>query len=407
MTDDRQQFGTALGLSAGLNALLFLGVAWFMAVQAGLMPKSKPLSPPEPEAEEIIVQLSTAPEPERERVVEPPPMAPDKKAFANANPNQAEQAPDKKDTRFTSSQDMRAASEKDASPEGTEGMATRDGLLDRPSLEMTDSDFRDGEEQAPAPPAAPRTALPLPLAQAPTPGTADSQASPPATSEYPAKTQPDDRPADQNPEIARADTAANFPPPELQQDPPDRNRPPDPAESAGPAEEAPPLAFRDSTSQTVTPVADPLPKPALRPKPATPPPLTRIPDRVPDYNPGLKATRSLGKITNKGEASVDAEASMEGKYAKAIRGAIEKNWRPKLASLAGFANPGVVEIEFEIDAKGRISGVKLLNPGEANPVMQDVGLSAIITAKLPPPPAELLDSAGGTRMRRTFSFLTY
>ena len=82
-----------------------------------------------------------------------------------------------------------------------------------------------------------------------------------------------------------------------------------------------------------------------------------------------------------------------------------------MLSLSGLANPGLVEVEFEVDPKGRISNVKLANPGEANPVMQDCALSAVIDAKLPSPPTELFeelqDNLTGGRMRCSFSFLIY
>jgi hypothetical protein len=154
--------------------------------------------------------------------------------------------------------------------------------------------------------------------------------------------------------------------------------------------------------------------PARRPAvPPPPPPLTRIPDRVPEssYRPGLRKSKSLGTISNKGASSVDAKATAEGRFGKTIRSAIEKTWRHRMLTLSGLANPGLVEVDFEVDVKGRISNVKLANPGEANPVMQDCALSAVIDAKLPPPPPELFeelrDSLTGGRMRCSFSFLIY
>lgn len=130
------------------------------------------------------------------------------------------------------------------------------------------------------------------------------------------------------------------------------------------------------------------------------------------YAAGTKKTKSLGSISNKaGKSSVDAVATAEGRFGKLLRTAIEKTWRRRMLGVSGMANPGLVEVEFEVDPKGRISNVRLANPGEANPVMQDVALSAVIDAKLPAPPAQLFedlrDNLSGGRMRCSFSFLIY
>lgn len=279
------------------------------------------------------------------------PPAPDQKQIIDSSNNQSAPAPP--DTsRFLSSVDQLAASETAPSPDGPANMPSQAGI-DKPYLDLRDSTFRDGNPNE----------TPLPAAPAPPAQTTD---------------------------------AANLPP---------SSNPPETTSPAPPSQPAP-AAFRDPEAPNLTPLDTPL-RPAQ-----SPPPLTRIPDRLPDtFRPGRTKSKTLGTITNKGPASVDAKASAEGRYETAIRASVEKNWRRRLLKLTSFANPGLVEIDFEIDTKGRISNVKLTNPGEANPVMQDCALSAIIDAKLPPPPTELFndldDSVTGGRLRRSFSFLLY
>ena len=167
-----------------------------------------------------------------------------------------------------------------------------------------------------------------------------------------------------------------------------------------PAPEAAP-AFLDPAATALLP---------LNPKAAP----TAAPPAPSQYVPGRTKTKSLGTITNQGKASVNARATAGDKFERTAFTAVEKLWRPKLKSLSGLvssASPQFAEIEFEIDRRGRISNVKLLNPNESNPVFQDCALSAIIEARLPPPPPSLFeenkDSLSGGRLRRRLEFGIY
>ena len=369
MTAERQQFSLALGLAVAGNLLLFLLIAWSMAVTRGLT-RHSPGKPsvaalaPSPLPDVISLVLSPEPSPAPDTV---------DRQMVNSPDDQTETTPSDDATRFISSRNMRAASEEAASPDGLAGRATQQGI-DKPFLDLRDSDFRDGAAPADRPPETP--APPAPEAPPPPPETALKS---------PSQEKILDTPPETTPEPATAAPPAPVPP-----------------------VEAPP-AFRDNAAETLLPLPAPVP-----PLPASRlPPLTRIPDRVPEasYRPGLRKSKSLGTISKKGASSLDAKATAEGRFGKTIRSAIEKTWRRRMLTLSGLANPGLVEVDFEVDAKGRISNVKLANPGEANPVMQDCALSAIIDAKLPPPPPELFeelrDSLTGGRMRCSFSFLIY
>ena len=349
MTAERQQFSLALGLSTLGNALLVLAIAWAMAVTQGLR-ASSPLSPlPAAEPLPDVVSLVLSPEP-------PTDPSPPQKAFVNSPDDQPDQAPSAPDPAFISSANLRAASEAPPDPQGIPNRVSQPGL-DLPTLDLRDSTFRDGPTEA----SRPREAAPPQLDSPPEPA-----------------------PAEKIPEA----------PPAAPQNPP-----------------APP-AFREKSAESLIPLPEP-PAPRTRPLPPRPAPRPLPLDRPPDAAsaPGLRKAKSLGTISNRGRASVDALATAEGRFGKAIRTAIERTWQRRMLTLSGLANPGLVEVDFEVDAKGRISNVKLANPGEANPVMQDCALSAVIDAKLPPPPPELLenrlDSLTGGRMRCSFSFLIY
>ena len=402
MTAERSQFSLALGLSAGVNLLLFLFIAWSMAVTQGLTgnkPGSAMAHAPLAQAAEVLPEVISF-----VLSAEPEPLNAPKRGMVNSPEDQPDLAPDNPATRFISSTNMRAASEEAASRDGVAGLATQQGL-DKPFLDLRDSEFRDGEREAGRPPeASPQPAAlsgsvpPLPPPPLPEPPVDDTP--PPPTPTKP-----------ENSSSAEEPVAADSPPQEEVLS--------DASQTSVVNTTPAPPAFRDSDSQNLIPRPAEIPVPQFRsktrpPTPPGPPPnaLQRIPDRVPEgYRPGLKKARIQGDISNRGRSSVDAVATAEGRFGKLIRTAIEKTWRRRMLGLASLANPGLVEVEFEVDPKGRISNVRLANPGEANPVMQDCALSAVIEAKLPPPPLELFeelqDNLTGGRMRCSFSFLIY
>ena len=382
----RHQFSLALGLSAGVNVCLFFLIAWSMAVTQGLTGR-----PPFPVGDTEFQAALEEPPDVVSLVLSPgtESAAPPKREIVQSPDDQlATPPPDPATTRFISSANLRAASEEAASPDGIAGLATQQGL-DKPSLDLRDSDFRDGEEKDTAP--------------------APADGSPPAP--VPARESTPDKPEQAPaPELADQSETSDA----SKETPPDPNLKPETTPLSSPP------AFRDNTAETILPLPlEKRPSPprfrqsAPTPAPPEPPVLTRIPDRVPEstYRPGTRKSKQLGTISNKGRSSVDAVATAEGRFGKLIRTAIEKGWRRRMLGLSGLANPGLVEVEFEVDPKGRISNVKLANPGEANPVMQDCALSAVIDAKLPAPPAELFeelqDNLTGGRMRCSFSFLIY
>lgn len=386
MNTERQQLGLAFGLSAALNLFLFILIAWSMAVHAGLTSSARRLlmeaaasAPPEPEA--ITVILSPAP-------AEPPPNAEGKTyspTFINS-PSDAPLSPDSPPapaSPLMSDRVMRAATEEEPSPEGIPGMISQKGV-DQPFLDLRDQDFRSGNPDQPPDSAPPPTTTPTPL-----------DAPPPSA-----------------------------PPPSLAEE-----KPADPSAATPPTErDASAPAFRDQESPELIPMANSGARPAASPQPAAPPPAQPVaalppsPDQPPTPEAAQAAytrkSRLLGTISNKGPASLDVAGTPEGKFGQAMHGAIEKHWRPRLKKLASFVGAGavqIVEIDFEIDRTGRISNVKLVNPDEANPVMQDCALSAVLDAKIPAPPRAIFEAleagnptnASGVRIRRTIRFTIF
>lgn len=412
MTDKRPSLSHAILLSAGINAALVLLVAWALAVNRGLAgPRAaaaaaREPAPAEEEAAEAEVTVVVAPEIR-------PPAPPPEKRFILAPDDLPDAAPEK-EAAFYSDRNLRAATEKAPDPEGTEGLATKDGV-DLPLLDLRDAEFLDGGERSQTPPdpaAAPgesaaetadRTADQTETEKrAPSPVVAKS---PNRSDETRERETPERETADARTTAAKEETVATKPGPK------------------------PELAFRDSAAETPELAAPPEPlseppglleqPPRLEPSPPPPPPppasrppARRAPDRTAEtaYRSGQRKTKSLGTISNRADASsVDAQATPEGRFGKVLHSIIEKNWHRRRLSLGGLVNRGMVTVEFDVDRHGRISNVRLANPGEANPVMEDCALTAVIHSKLPPPPPELIErnELNGGKFPVSFSFILY
>ncbi|MDB6135769.1 MAG: hypothetical protein JWM59_4012 [Verrucomicrobiales bacterium] len=361
MTGDRDQFGTALGLSALVNAGLFLAVVWAMAVERGLLAHARSPAASTPEA---VVEMVISAEPEPAlRLPEPElaPMVKEKKkpklqpGSVEAPEDAPEETPENRDTAFVSSRNMRAASELEPSRNGVDGLPRLDGDPDVPMLELRDQDFRDGTLGGNS------------SALAAAPVVIPSMALPPAMPVPPTAT--------------------------------DADRPP---------ETAAPPAFKDPLSPGIP--APPPSRPNRSQAMTAPSSITGETQGEPALRTQLRIPRADGNTTRKGTASVDAQETASGRYTQALRGALNKSWRPGLKGIKDLASRGVVEVYCEIDAAGKTHNVRLLNPGEANPIMQDNAVTAVIKIRFPAPPAELLqdpDHAIDGRLRQTISLLFY
>lgn len=193
MTAERQQFHLALALAAALNGLLVLIIAWAMAVTHGL---SKSPTSPRPglsaSAEPDVVSFVISPESE-------PESAPPERQFINSPDDSPENGPADAATRFISSRNLRAATEEAAAPDGIKGLATQQGV-DKPFLDLRDSDFRDGEAEANRPPEAPAQPPLDPAALPPAPEPSPDAATPPAPAQPATQPDPSEKIQDSPPE---------------------------------------------------------------------------------------------------------------------------------------------------------------------------------------------------------------
>ncbi len=396
--------------------MVVLLVAWFLAVLPAIerllpevpVPEERVEEKVEEAAQELAIEIVPAVEEEEKReeekvAEEKRGAVAEKKQFVLPNGAVAERDPSKKNPAFISSQNMRAASTAEAEAGADPNLISQEGY-DLPMLSLNAVDFKDGVEDS----------------------TSEMEA---RASETAVEAVPPDQVVEKTP----ADVIADRPP-EVQ-----RPVAMPPVEAAGVAraevreEErtnnpAAPLPERREEVKEVKEVKERPPEvrakelaveerppgPKVKPKAAKPAALPVPKERDPlnlSGKPRVEEvrTKSRGGVTERGDqGSVDAEATPEGRYAKVIHEKVGLVWNRKMSTIRGLTGVGTVEVEFEIDPEGRISGVQLVDPGKANPILEDVCLSAIMAAKLPPPPQELIeemrDPLTGGKMRRRFTF---
>lgn len=387
MHTSARTFGLTFAASLGLHGLLLLASAAFISLMPAwprevsasgavrTAPEPDEIALPEPQEVEItFLNITQIPEEKKppERPPQPPVTRPSGDKMIYAREDRPALAPLNPDTPFISSQDMRAASTSVPTPGADPHLINQDGH-DLPAHSLVSSAFAEGGESPTVPPPAPP--------------------------------------------VQANDTLAD-PQPERVIDPPSEQRPPEPqatVKTTDPLSPAPP----DKPAEAMPPA------PALRERPLEPVAEKKIPPRPvrpldpvarrpihskPVQRASLSSlkTKSVGAVTQQGEASVDARDTPEGRYGKAVHDVLNPIWNRKLNAVRGLTGVGVVEVAFEIDIRGTVSNVRLVDPGKANPVFEDVCLTSIIKARLPPPPsemqAEMRDPLSNGKLRRTISF---
>jgi|GEM_PF-3757103 len=387
--------GLTFAASLGLHGLLLLASAglitlmpaWPRGSRAGFPSPSAVETAPEadealPELQEVEISfLSTDPIQEEKKAPEllPEPRAakPSGERMIYAPEDRPALAPLNPDTPFISSQNMRAASTSAPTPGADPHLINQDGH-DLPALSLTSSAFAEGGKTSPPSPPAPPEQV--------------SDTPPPAENPQPEPMA--DIPSEQRPPDPQATVQTTDP---LSPAQPDKS----PASASSPLPD-----FRERPLEPVAVKRTP-PRPPVRPRD---PVATRPDQSKPGERPSLSSlkTKSVGAVTQQGEASVDARDTPEGRYAKAVHDIINPIWNRKLNAVRGLTGVGVVEVSYEIDIRGTVSNVRLVDPGKANPVFEDVCLTSIIKAKLPPPPselqAEMRDPLSNGKLRRSISF---
>jgi hypothetical protein len=168
----------------------------------------------------------------------------------------------------------------------------------------------------------------------------------------------------------------------------------------------------------------PPPKPQVREPQDTPPPAPRaipvaepvndpvkVTAGIPEkdaFNPFTRMSKVDGAISREGENAVDAEATPLGKYMRQVTGAVEKKWHLYVKLGKDSINYGRVRFRFYVDRRGTPQDLKILSDArDADPRMRELTLRAILDAKIPPIPDDLLPTLFDERVKIEYEAIVY
>lgn len=343
-TDRKKRFPFYLLLSCIIHGVLVLLIAFFFARKFS---RQKADTQPPPE-----VTLEITPLNKKDRPV------------VDAK-NVAEKAPE--NAPFQSDQNSKASSE--LPPDGVLALPSQQGVV-QPAMELQTQKYTPGEKPAsqagnPSPPQPPTPATPPvpPSPQKPT-----TQATPQPSPETKATPQSTPLPT------------PNFTPPpnslKLLEQP-----------AAKPRQEAP----------------------STPPSPATPPSSPNRPGTSgtsKGYQPETRQTVIRGNISNRGRASVAAEATPIGRYKKSVADAIGSRWYYLVEHDMSLLSIGTVEVSFTVNQDGKVTGKRVLSATPNSSALQGCSLEAV-GVKFPPIPPDVAKTLQNGSLEIDYSFTIY
>ena len=189
-------------------------------------------------------------------------------------------------------------------------------------------------------------------------------------------------------------------------------REPRPAPQAEPQPETPPAETQSTPIPTPRPISDIAllepPKPKTDPKPPTPKPAEKTPPApaqpaTPGYQPQTRITRIRGNISNRGRASIAANATPLGRYKKMLSDAIGSRWYYYVNDQISLLNVGTLELRFIVRESGKVESIRVIS-NSSNESFAACSVQAIMEAEIPPIPKEIVPMLENGRIEIDYSF---
>jgi outer membrane biosynthesis protein TonB len=165
------------------------------------------------------------------------------------------------------------------------------------------------------------------------------------------------------------------------------------------AEPAPTPRVETDLALIEAPKPTPQPTPTQKAKTATPP--SKYAES--GFQPETRVTRLRGNVSNRGKASLEANATPLGRYKKQVSDAIGSRWYYYVNSQMGLLNIGTVEIRFTVTPEGKIKSPLVLS-NSSNESFASVSLASVVQAEVPPMPPEVAKLIENGRLEIDFSF---
>jgi len=147
------------------------------------------------------------------------------------------------------------------------------------------------------------------------------------------------------------------------------------------------------------------PKPTPQPTPAQKAKTATRPSQNSEsgFQPETRVTRLRGNVSNRGKASLEANATPLGRYKKQVSDAIGSRWYYYVNSQMGLLNIGTVDIRFTVTPEGKIKSPQVLS-NSSNESFASVSLASVVQAEIPPMPQEVAKLIENGRLEIDFSF---
>ena len=178
------------------------------------------------------------------------------------------------------------------------------------------------------------------------------------------------------------------------------------APAAQAAEQSAPEAKASPTPRMETDLALlEVPKPSPKPTPAQKAKTAARPSQSSEsgFQPETRVTRLRGNVSNRGKASLEANATPLGRYKKQVSDAIGSRWYYYVNSQMGLLNIGTVDIRFTVTPEGKIKSPQVLS-NSSNESFASVSLASVVQAEIPPMPQEVAKLIENGRLEIDFSF---
>lgn len=124
------------------------------------------------------------------------------------------------------------------------------------------------------------------------------------------------------------------------------------------------------------------------------------------FSPDELQNVTNGTLTNIGQNAVDAEGTAAGAYKKKVKQEISRMWHRYRVQHGDFVTYGILKLECRIDRHGKVHDLKVVE-NDANSVLAEFSLKAILDADLPSMPDDVAAELGPMGLELKYDIIIY
>jgi len=124
------------------------------------------------------------------------------------------------------------------------------------------------------------------------------------------------------------------------------------------------------------------------------------------FQPHTRKNKIAGTISNRGDSAVDAAETPLGRYTRLVTGAVGRRWHSERRLKSDRVTFGSLKVSFSVAPSGKPGSLRILE-NNADALMVDFTLGAILTAEIPPIPEEVRKVLGGEPFEITYDVIIY